>query len=419
MNTQKLLLFLTFSAWIGTAGANVKHIDFKKISNDKALETKFEFVVSHLYCYDHWSAKWEYSDKKADLVAELSDFLKDLKTVIARNAETNLLMGDVAHYLYNMEEQAYSELADEYYHAAIGQSPKDYRGYWFLGEHLWQSGRLESSIDTYKEGQTFLPEKAPVDYWSSYAMAANVTNMPSHMVYAFDMIKKQEGTAGELEQAMGAKFFERFETPNITDKLTDKELWTAIKGDIVQFLSRPLGIKIGVYSTWDVKPYGYNNQSSAFVLLPPPAATKSGKRIGYTMVVMCKVANPDETLDDYIKKFIKPKDHPIPFVFSTKYPDMKSYTIQDPNTYKENGGGRFVVVGLERDAPTYPGLALETPIKIDQSADAGVQYYTPTNFKTRFASRIFYCVILDSCGKIYDASMEQFRQLFEQNMVIE
>jgi hypothetical protein len=82
-------------------------------------------------------------------------------------------------------------------------------------------------------------------------------------------------------------------------------------------------------------------------------------------------------------------------------------------------GGHFYLVGIERDKPVNEGLLLENPVTINGAGNGEMQYYSLSDYKNRFEGKIFYLFIFDTCEDIYDASFSVFKDLFNNQIIIE
>jgi len=87
--------------------------------------------------------------------------------------------------------------------------------------------------------------------------------------------------------------------------------------------------------------------------------------------------------------------------------------------YEDIGGGHLYMIGVERESPEFSGLQLENPELLPLGTPGQVSYYRGTNVKTRFKGKIFYAILLDSCEDIHDQSLAIFKELFDNQMVIE
>lgn len=405
---------------VAHAVANINFIDLTKINSSENLQNEFVYLQEHLEFYNHWSPTWNYSVSKTELLNHLSEIYKKVHAVDSQNTESYLLQGDIAHYMYNLDDQKRYQDAVDNYEKAIQTSVTDYRGYWFLGNHYSMANVPTQAIQSLLLAEEHLPVKPPVEFWNCYAVATNLANMPSHCIYAMDKVTELQGSAGDLETSIGESVVKRFVEMKINAVYDIKELWNVKNGSMIDLWSRPLGMKISLNPAWQMSVYKYENRNSALVILPPKLKNAKGKAISYTIAVMFKVAEDGETLDANVNKLLKADGAELNAInFTTKYDKIKAYEIVDKAMYKDMGGSRSYVIGIERDVPRYPGLLLETPDKIETTKSGEVQYFKPNPINNRFKSRIFYTFILDSCGDIQEESQAVFKKLFNEAVVIE
>lgn len=417
-----ILIFLTLLT-VQTF-ANVNYIDIAKISNDSKLVAAFNFVKDNKEYYDHWTNQWNYDKSKEDLISQLRGHYKSFSALTTKNAETYLLLGDIAHYLYNMDDTVfktteYFEKATDNYNSAIKASSSDYRGYWFLGYHYALSNVPTSAIENFFKAEKILPTQQPADFWNDYAWATAVTNMPSHCIYAMDKVKSISGKEGSFQQQLGETIYKRIVPVDKNKSYEKQEIWTASDGDKTTFVSRPLGIKILVDSTWNLQIYDYQNNQAAFIMNPPKIANKKGREINYTIALIMKTANDKDKLSDYINVFVSKYTDKKQIAFSDKYDKIIAYEIKDKTMYQDIGGGHLYMIGIERDRPKYAGLLLENPVSLPKGNSNEITYYQASDSKDRFKGKIFYAIMLDSCEDINEQSFSIFKSLFDNQIIIE
>ena len=152
---------------------------------------------------------------------------------------------------------------------------------------------------------------------------------------------------------------------------------------------------------------------------PPTIANKKGKEIHYTIAIIMKTANDNDKLSDYISNFVSQYQDKMQITFSDKYDKTIAYEIKDKTMYQDIGGGHLYMVGVERNAPKYPGLLLENPATMPEGNAGEVNYYKVSDSKDRFKGKIFYAIMLDSCEDIHDQSFSIFKSLFDNQIIIE
>jgi tetratricopeptide (TPR) repeat protein len=419
MNVRKAIILLVGILISVNTFSNVNYIEISKISNESKFVTAFNYIKDNQQYFDHWTNEWSYDKSQKELVKNLRDNYAMFSSVETKNEELFMLLGDIAHYLYNLNESDYYQLAVNNYNSAIAINPNDYRAYWFLGYHYVLSNVPTLGIDNFLKAQQLLPTKQPADFWEEYAWATAATNMPSHCIYAMDKARSISGTPGRLESQLGPEIHKRIIDVNKDIFYKKEDIWSTSKGEKIAFTCRPLGIKILVDSTWKLSVYDYKNHQSAFVLNPPAIKSKKGQKINYTVAIIMKAANLTDELDDYINT-LNPKGlNKSKITFSDKYENMVAYEMKDNKIYKGMGGGHVYMIGIERNSPLYPGLLLENPAIFPDGNKSKVTYYTAKDSKGRFEGKIFYAIMLDSCEEINEQSLAVFKTLFNNQIIIE
>ncbi len=407
-------LFFTINSF-----ANVNYIDIDKISNDTKFETAFMYIKENQQFYDHWTIDWNYLVQKEELIQNLRKIHKTFSDIPKKNAELYLLLGDISHYLYNLDDTIFYDDAINSYNTAIKMSPNDYRCYWFLGYHLALSNVPTEAFDQFLKAQKILPDDVPADFWNDYAWVTGVMNMPSTCIFAMDQAKSILGYEGKFESQLGQTIRDRIEPVDKDKTYNSKDIWTAIEGEKTTFISRPLGIKLLIDSTWDFSIYDYENQQNFFIINPPPLKNKNGKEIHYTVAIFMKAADDDDVLEEYLNKFIAGNPKKKKITFSKKFNNIMAYELFDKTMYEEMGGAHLYLVGIERSFPKYPGLLLESPIHFPDDHSGQIKYYVASNSMDRFNGKIFYVFMLDSCEDINEQSLAIFKQLFNNQIIIE
>ncbi|OIQ92867.1 hypothetical protein GALL_251620 [mine drainage metagenome] len=399
--------------------ANVNFIDISKISSDSKYVKAYNYIKDNKQFYDHWTNEWTYDKPKQELIKNLRDNYTTFSSIANKNTELFLLLGDISHYLYNLDDTIYYGIAVTNYNNAIKGSPSDYRCYWFLGYHYALSNVPIQAIANFIKAEKLLPADQPADFWNDYAWATAVTNMPSHCIYAMDKVKSISGKEGSFQEQLGETIYKRIISLDKDKDYSKKDIWTAEQGVKTTFTSRPLGIKILVDSTWGLSIYDYQKHQGVFIMNPPTIPNKKGKEIHYTIAILMKTTTDNDQLDDYINAFVSKYSDKKKVNFSDKYEKMIAYEIKDKNMYQDIGGGHLYMIGIERISPKYPGLLLENPVTLPMGNSNEVTYYTASESQDRFKGKIFYAIMLDSCEDIDEQSFPIFKNLFNTQIIIE
>ena len=417
MRVTAVLFFLTLAA--KSALANVNQIDITKISSDGKLVSAFDFIKTNQEYYDHWTPQWTYDKPKEELINQLRGFYKNFIALSKKESEVYLLLGDIAHYLYNMDDRDYFDLAVDNYEAAAKSNPNEYRAYWFLGYHYVASNLPGKGIANLLKAEQLLPAKHPAAFWEEYAFSTSVANMPSHSIYAMERFKSITGEESSFQQQLGKTVYNRIVPVDKNNTYKKEEIWAGqMQTKMFELTSRPLGIKMLMDSTWGLSIYDYQKNQAITIIKPHRITSKKGKEIGYTIAIFMKTVNDKDKLEDYLSGLMSTKNKKQ-ITFSNKYDKAIAYETMNKEMYADIGGAHMYLIGIEREAPKYPGLLLENPMEIPDGTPGELQFYTVGESKNRFKGKIFYAFMLDSCEDIHEESRAIFKSLFEDGVVIE
>ncbi|MDR3113153.1 MAG: hypothetical protein LBU09_02120 [Endomicrobium sp.] len=414
-----IFFFIFFIFAVCNAHANINYIDVKKITEDKKLIADFQYIKTNLPYYKDWIMNWSYDVSKSELSARLKNIYEEFGK-LNKNEELFLLLGDIAHYLYNLdasdETSNYNEIAADNYNKAIKAAPQDYRGFWFLGAHYLQipGQYLLKSIDNFEAAQKLSNNKKTSQFWADYAQASILTAMPSHYLYASDKAASKE---------VLYKKDKLFVSLDKNREYTNKEIWNVSSRDEINyFISRPLGMRFELSkeegAVYELQISDYKNNSGMFAIMPPKLKNKDGLDIGYTILVVAQTVDDKISLEDVVDNdpSIAEAENKKKINFSEKYEKIISYEITDKERYENIGGAHLYLITIERERPKYAGLAIETP-NAPISEESAYFVFKPQ--PDRFAGKIIYTLILDSCEDIHAKSFEVFKDFFENKLILE
>lgn len=416
---KRLVIFLIATVLTASVFANINFINISKISQDEKLVGAFKFINDNQNYFDHWSNEWTYDMPKDEVIAQLRKHYATFSAITTKNDELWLLLGDISHYLYNLDDTAFFRTAISNYKTAITMNPQDYRAYWFLAYHYAQSNVPKSAFEYFIQAQAKLPAEQPAEFWDDYAFSTAIAGMPSHAIFAMDRASKILGRPGNVESQLGQNIRNRLVNVDNDSIYRKGTIWSAIQGNGINFICRPLGIRFLIDSTWNLSLSDYINHQCFITLEPHTIKNNKGKDIHYTLALLMKTVNADERLSDFLNQFISKYPNKSEISFSTKFDKINAFEIRDQSMYKDVGGGHLYMIGVEREMPEYPGLLLENPISLPNGEKDKLTYYTISDSKNRFKGRIFYLIILDTCEDIHEQSLVVFRNFFENQLNIE
>ncbi len=190
--------------------------------------------------------------------------------------------------------------------------------------------------------------------------------MPSHCIYAMDKAKSILGEASYFEEQLGQSIYNRIIPVRNDSIYSYSDIWSASKEDMITFSSRPLGIKIMIDSTWHINLYDYKDNHAMLTIVPPGIPNEDGRVITYTIAIIIKAAQAEESLDNFIDGYISRYPNRTKFEFSDKYPGLLAFDIKNEDMYPDIGGAHMHMIGINRERPEYPGLLLEQPLSLPQ-----------------------------------------------------
>ncbi|MCK5741556.1 MAG: hypothetical protein KAH48_05010 [Chlorobi bacterium] len=394
------------------------HLNLIDVDESISSTEQYKFLVSNQGYYLNWSNSWEHDIPKDSIIKKLNNCYDNFKTYDSTNIEINLFLGVISSYLYNLEEHTYFAETEKYFKRAIKLSSEDYRGYWFLAIFYANAGVSLESIKYFKIAESKIPPNEHSAFWEEYAFATGIANMPSHCIYAMEKTKKILGYTGNYESALGETIRKRIVEISPDTSISKYDLWSPNFKDSVTFISRALGMEFTFDTTWNVTFSDYSNGQAYFIIEPPAIRNSKGKEIGFSMILFVKKSY-DQTLDEYIHKFLKKHPRKIKLALSDKYENVLTYEDLDDTMYQDWGGGHFNVIGIEREFPAYPGKLFERPIPIPNDKGKDMKYYRASSSYNRLPGKLYYVLILDTCEDIYEDSFKIFKQQFESQIIIE
>ncbi|MGD0800470.1 MAG: hypothetical protein ABR906_04060 [Terracidiphilus sp.] len=374
------------------------------------------------YCYSY-TPDWKYSIAKADVVARLGKDLSSLNLALKDhpdNAELLLLTGLVARFAYNLDAPGSYEAALKVLGQTQKLAPSDIRAPWFRATLLCQTAKPTTGAEQMLDIESSHAwDQLPAAFWDDYMECATVADMPVHFLRALDHSEKLHAPSLEARDVIADATRKRFDPFDPKKEYEPKKVWQAVKvGDDPQFTSTTCGARLRARGDWHIDRLEVTNGSCVAQFRTGPYKATVNKR---TPNVLLLVQQPkeNESLQEYSKKFLKsgtfepysPANCPAATCIALK-------GIQ-PESYKEDGGGRSRIVIFERDQPEFPGLIFETPQTLPKSDDkTGVQAYHPGQIQQRMPGKLYYLVLVDTATSIEEPAMKDF-DFFLKNLTVE
>jgi tetratricopeptide (TPR) repeat protein len=413
---RRTTFFISVFVLQGLLFANTGFIDLSKISRESKLVSAFKYINDHRPYFDHWTHDWTYDKPKNELAKKLRSYYTLFEENGGKTEECFLLLGDIAHYLYNLEDSAYYRLAVKNYQAAL-QINQSFRGFWFLANHYALANQPVEGMDCFEKAKALLPAQQPAEFWNNYARAAMFAGMPSHCLYAMNEVRRITGAMGEFETQQGHTVYANMRGMDRMGTYDKNELWQIEPGGTATLTSRPLGTQIQLDTTWHFNCFEYGAGGSAIIINPPRLKNKAGREIGYSIAVMFRAGEENEQIEDYIARLMPRLSVRNRIEHKLKYEKAIAYELIDKTLYEDRGGGHMRLIVVERGRPQYPGWLFERPRVM--AKEKGLSYYTPQPINDRFKGKYFYAIMLDTCEDIYEGSLAAFNKFVEQGLLIE
>jgi len=405
----------------GYAHANINAIYLSRIPSSQSINKELTFLKENCQLYDHWVHDWNYSVPKDTVVARLTFIYNKLTPILNKNEETYLLLGDVAHYLYNLELEPYYEKALTNYKAAITSASSDYRAYWFLANHYSLAAQPSLAIATYNIAFRNLTQKPDENLWVDYSIACTNAGMLGTAQFAAHQLSLVQGKKSHLEEQITTVAAHQLKTPPADTTIVAKDLWGSYgkNGEKLQVINWLNGIKFKVDSLWELQLGDYKNKTTFATFKPLSITAKNGKKIDYSILLLAKVADNGETLQQFLDKFSTKSKNKKPYVFEFGKKTENSISIEatDPDIYPNIGGSHFYTIVFERNPPEFAGMKIEEPITMPTNG-GGMAYYTMNAKYKHLPKKIYYLVMLDTCGFINNESLSVFND-FLSTFVVE
>jgi hypothetical protein len=405
--------------------AQVKDIDATKLPQSPAVQAAYRSAQQFEPYARTWSLNWNYDIPKAQVQDKLADDLGILSKALQAdptNHELQLLTGLVAHFAYNVNDEAAFEIAKDNLTRAATADPSDIRGEWFLGIHQCQALQVVDGMNRLLSVEA-KDKNPPADFWYDYITCASIAILPAHTLRAIDRAVAG-GESRESYQQLSEIAASRYKTADLTKTIPSHGAWTdeQLPNDRLALTSRLCGISFAVGDDRDLQVGDISNGICTVTSNPP---TNKGTPVA-TILLMAKRPAKGQSLDDFVKSFLKDHDtfnDDKTQVSTANLPcpveRCLSLNILAPGIYWKQGGAHILVVAFERDQPRYDGLTFEKP----QGPPTVKPQETPVAFHfeyifRRIPGKLYYLVLLDSNQQIFANSKPEFEQ-FLKSLIVE
>jgi hypothetical protein len=400
------------------AQLNVVRIQETKIFDNRLFDVLTYLKTNQSYC-DHWTKDWVYPIQKSKLMHGLREQYSVMMGYDNDELELQLLMGLTAHFLYNLDDTAYFEVAITHFKKALSLNTGDGRAMWAMAKHQALSGRIIDGWQWMEKASLALSMEDQKDFWNDYAMIAAMANMPAHSIKGMEEYKKMNHRPSYFESKMGNAIRARIVPVNKDSIYAKEQIWFLHRsGANDEYTCNPEGIRFMVDSTCKVIVHDYQQKQNALILQPASFFNQEGRAVNMSMLILIHPASDEESLKANMKSLTGRWKNIAEKTWDSEYGKLIAFEIKEPELYAEMGGGHLWMVGFERMEPPISGLPFEQPSQ-PESQSEGLNLFHPTETIGRFKGKIQYVFLLDTCEAIYEPSLAFFKKFIDQQLIVE
>jgi hypothetical protein len=414
------IIGLVFSVVSLPCIAQVKDIDVAKLPQNPAVQAAYRSAQDLEPYANTWSPKWNYDIPEVQVQDKLADDLGILAKSLQSdpsNHELQLLTGLVAHFAYNVNDEAAFQTATDNLTRAATSDPADIRGQWFLGIHQCQALQVVAGMNRLLDVEAN-DKNPPADFWYDYITCASVAILPAHTLRAIDRAVAGSQPPEKFKTLSGIAN-SRYKTADLTTAIPRQDVWEAatLPDDKIAFLSYLCGVSFVIPGTWQTSINDVSNGICTAQFGPVANKPLSAP----TLLFLAKRPAPGQSLEGFAKSFL---NRPSAQVSALKDPTCPvagclAFDVVVPDMYPQQGGGHIILMVFERDQPAYDGLPFEKPHgpPMAKGKEGPVAFRIAPRFH-RIPGKLFYLTVLDSNQQIFADSKPQFDE-FLKSLVVE
>ncbi len=391
--------------------ASLKDLHRDKLPHDEAFLRALDDSEAIEPLVSHWSGEWHADIPKAKVQKTISLGL----TTFSRAAETTPLNEEIflalmleAHYAYNIDMKGAEKKLDDAEIAAVKLQPNDYRPRWFDAYHLCDTRVADRGMGTLEEIEAAHPwQQPPASFLDDYVRCSIITQVPEHGLRAFDRMSQLY--PDQTNSALGEILHKRMIASNLLTTYTEKQVWETEKiRDMVRFTGYACGISFMAKADNEIQlPDIKGGRCFAIVNTGPYNGNK--KAMSPSLMISARPAKPGETLEDFQKTTMQDRGFQITAPMACPVEHCLGTESIKTGAYDSEGDGYVELVVFERDAPVYPGIALESPVSFgDLPKDGSIQYFRPDLRQTRFPEKMFYAVLVEASSSVLESGKKDY-----------
>jgi hypothetical protein len=297
---------------------------------------------------------------------------------------------------------------DQALKTAANIQPEDYRPRWFTAYHQCDTMIADQGMSTLEAIEQAHPwQQPPASFLDDYVRCSIVTQEPSHGLRAFDRMKQLYPDQANAALYEILQKHMRVSDPAAT--YTDKQGWEVeMIGDGARLTSYTCGVSFLTRAENRLQlPDIKNGQCFAVVNTGPYKG--NNEQMSPSLMISARPAKAGETLEDFEKATMLDRSFQnVPPVSCPVEHCLGAESVKT-GAYGKEGDGYVELIVFERDAPAYPGMALESPTVVEEVAKKeSIQYFRPDDRQTRFSGKLFYSVFVEASSSVLEPGKKDY-----------
>src|SRR5215472_675917 len=287
--------------------AQLRDIDATKLPQSPAVQAAFHSAQDLEPYSQSWVTKWNYNIPEAQVQDKLADDVGILSKALQAepsNHELQLLTGLVAHFAYNVNDEAAFDIATSNLTKAAAADPADIRGEWFLGIHQCQSLQVSAGMNRLLSLEEKI-KNPPADFWDDYITCASVALMPAHALRGIDRTVAA-GVPSDSYKELAQIANSRYKTADLTKTIGAHDAWVdkELPNDRDLFTSHLCGVSfiVNIHSDIHIPDVA---DGACYATSSPPA--KKGKPAP-TFLFIARPPAAGQSLQDFVSSYLKNTD---------------------------------------------------------------------------------------------------------------
>ncbi|HEX4321738.1 MAG TPA: hypothetical protein VHZ52_12580 [Acidobacteriaceae bacterium] len=395
-----------------SASAQITAIHPKVLPQETAILAAYDDAGAMEQYSRDWLPQWSFSISKDEVAAHLSKDVALLRTASDRhpdNSELALLTGLVGRFAYNLDLDGSYAMTLAALKRAIDLEPKDVRGRWFRAAFVCSTESPGPGAEEFLAIEAaHASSQLPAGYWEDYMRCLHIVGMPVHVLRAAKYLAGVNAGDADLREFFVSTENKRFEAVDKTKVYEEAETWSSapLGADIV-YTNTGCGIGIRMHATWKTTDLrlAKGDCKASFDI-----GSYGKDKTTADVTIFVESQKPNQTLKDFLYLYMPEGNIANPeSIDACPVASCMGVRIVKTGDSSKDEPYRHYAVLFERDAPEFPGLALEfpNPPRVEQGTEGPV-FFHPDQLKQRVPGKIYYAVYLSVATEFVPQALQDF-----------